>query len=93
MKKTSEHRTNDNGLRQEYDFASMPGGIRGKHYDAYRKGSNVVLLDPDVARAFPTEDAVNEALRGIFKSTRGVRQAGGLQEHKAQPQSRGRRRG
>lgn len=52
-------------MRPGYNFASMKGGIRGKHYEEYRKGANIVLLKPDVAEAFPTEDAVNEALRGI----------------------------
>lgn len=48
-------------LRPEYDFASMPGGVRGKYADAYRQGTNLVRLDPDVAAAFMTEESVNEA--------------------------------
>ncbi len=63
----------------------MSGGIRGKHYREYRKGSNVVLLQPDVAQAFPSEDAVNEALRGILKTTRAVRQTGGLSDRILKP--------
>lgn len=77
MRKASKHRNNDE-LRPEYDFASMKGGVRGKHYLEYRNGTNVVLLEPDVAEAFPTEDAVNEALRGILATTRAVRRIGGL---------------
>lgn len=69
----------------------MPGGIRGKH-EAYRKGSNIVLLEPDVARAFPTEDAVNEALRRVLASTRDGRQTGALSNDKAQRLSPRRRR-
>jgi hypothetical protein len=65
-------------MRPEYDFASMKGGVRGKHYGPYRKGTNVVLIEPDVAAAFPTEDAVNEALRGILDVARAVRRTGGL---------------
>jgi len=65
-------------MRSEYDFASMKGGVRGKHYRDYRNGTNVVLLQPDVAAAFPTEDAVNEALRGVLTTTRAVRRSGGL---------------
>ena len=57
----------------EYDFASMKGGERGKYYEQYRNGTNVVLLDPDVAEAFPTEHAVNQALRGILTMTRAAR--------------------
>jgi hypothetical protein len=76
MKKTV--RRNHDEMRSEYDFASMKGGVRGKHYREYRNGTNVVLLQPDVAEAFPTEDAVNEALRGILSTTRAVRRTGGL---------------
>lgn len=50
----------DNDLRPEYDFS---GGVRGKHYESYRKGTNVVFLDPDVARVFKNSAAVNQALR------------------------------
>ena len=77
MKKATEHRNLDD-MRPDYDFGAMKGGVRGKHYGKYRKGTNVVLLKPDVAEAFPTEDAVNEALRGILSTTRAVRRIGGL---------------
>jgi hypothetical protein len=77
MKKNIEHRSNV-GMRPEHDFASMKGGARGKHYEQYRKGTNVVLIEPDVAGAFPTEDAVNQALRGILSTARAVRRTGGL---------------
>jgi hypothetical protein len=57
-------------LRPEYDFASLEGGVRGKHYRRVREeGTNVVLLDPDVAVAFPSEASVNEALRGVLNTT------------------------
>jgi len=77
MKKPVRQRKHEE-LRSEYDFASMKEGVRGKHYRDYRNGTNVVLLQPDVAEAFPTEDAVNEALRGILTTTRAVRRTGGL---------------
>ncbi len=80
MRKLVRHRNHDE-MRPEYDFATMKGGVQGKHQQAYRKGSNVVLLQPDVAEAFPTEDAVNEALRGILSTTRAVRRIGGLPDH------------
>ena len=86
MKKPVEQRSHDNP-RPEYDFASMKGGVRGKYYERYRKGSNVVLLQPDVAEAFPTEDSVNEALRGILRTTRAVRQIGGLSDRALKPAS------
>jgi hypothetical protein len=53
----------DDDLRPEYDFASMAGGVRGKYVERYRAGTNIVLLEPDVAAAFPTAESVNEALR------------------------------
>jgi hypothetical protein len=77
MKENIEHRSND-GMRPEYDFASMKGGVRGKHHGQYRKGTNVVVIEPDVAAAFPTEGAVNQALRGILGTARSVRRTGGL---------------
>ena len=83
MKKAVEHRNRDD-IRPQYDFASMKGGIRGKHFEEYRRGTNVVVLKPDVAEAFPTEDAVNEALRGILTTTRAVRRIGGLPERALQ---------
>ena len=84
MKKLNENRKHDE-LRPEYDFASMRGGVRAKYYEEYRKGTNVVLLQPDLAEAFPTEAAVNEALRGILSTTRAVRRIGGLSDHALQP--------
>jgi hypothetical protein len=70
----------------------MSGGIRGKHYQEYRKGSNVVLLQPDVAEAFPSEEAVNEALRGVLKTTRAVRKTGGLSDRSLQTAARSAKR-
>jgi hypothetical protein len=69
--KTRRSRTAD--LRAEYDFASMRGGMRGKYIERLRRGSNVVLLEPDVAAAFPTGEAVNEALRAVMKASRVMR--------------------
>jgi uncharacterized DUF497 family protein len=85
--KTIEQRSNGN-IRPEYDFASMKGGIQGKYYEQYRKGTNVVLLEPDVAEAFPTEGAVNQALRGILKKTHASRRIGGRPEGALKPTSR-----
>jgi hypothetical protein len=50
----------DSDLLAEYDFSN---GVRGKYLKAYRQGTNVVLLEPDVAQAFPDSAAVNSALR------------------------------
>jgi hypothetical protein len=55
-------------LRPEYDLAELlKGGERGKYVARYRAGANVVVLAPDVARAFPTEEEVNEALRLVMQ--------------------------
>ena len=63
----NESELNDE-LRPEYDLrALLKGGIRGKYVAPYRAGANLVLLDPDVARAFPDEAAVNEALRLVIR--------------------------
>ncbi len=50
----------------EYDFSNMPG-IKGKYIERYKTGTNIVLLDPDVAQAFPTSESVNEALRLLMQ--------------------------
>ncbi len=47
----------------------LKGGVRGKYVARYRAGTNLVLLDPDVAKAFPDEAAVNEALRLVIQLT------------------------
>ena len=56
----------------EYDFSK---GVRGKHHQAYRAGTNVVFLDPDIAAAFPTSAAVNEALRAVLRGKTVARRA------------------
>jgi len=53
-------------LRPEYRREDLGQGIRGKYFESYRKGSNLVLLSPDVAKVFPTEEAVNEVLRSLI---------------------------
>ena len=52
----------DNEMRDHYDFT---GGVRGKYARRYAEGTNVVMLDPDVARVFPNGEAVNETLRAV----------------------------
>ena len=54
-------------LRPEYDETLLKNGIRGKYAEQYAAGTNIVRLDPDVAAAFPNEEAVNEALRFVLK--------------------------
>jgi len=55
--------TRDEGMRPEYDFSA---GVRGKHHRAYQQGTNVVLLEPDLAEVFKDSEAVNHALRMLL---------------------------
>jgi hypothetical protein len=57
----------EDDLRAEYDLSQLRESIRGKYVQRYREGANLVLLDPDVAKAFPSEEAVNEALRMLMR--------------------------
>ena len=67
MKKVSLNNMEDD-LRPEYDLTELlKGGVHGKYAERYRAGVNLVRLEVDVARAFPTEEAVNEALRLVMK--------------------------
>ncbi|HYN89248.1 MAG TPA: hypothetical protein VER55_11985 [Ardenticatenaceae bacterium] len=64
----------EDDLRDEYDESLLKHGVRGKYEQRLAAGSNIVRLDPDVAAAFPTETAVNEALRlllAVAKSAAG----------------------
>jgi hypothetical protein len=66
----------DDDLRDEYDETVLKNGVRGKYAERIAAGSNIVRLAPDVAAAFPTEDAVNEALRLLLRVAKTtVRQA------------------
>ena len=57
----------EDDLREEYDESLLKNGVRGKYVQRLAAGSNIVRLAPDVAAAFPTEEAVNEALRLLLK--------------------------
>jgi hypothetical protein len=65
MKQRTEEQ--DDELRPEYDASLLKGGVRGKYAARYREGTNLVRLAPDVARAFPDDESVNEALRLLMK--------------------------
>lgn len=65
MKKKTDHKDD---LRPEYDMKSLlKGGVHGKYAARFRSGTNLVLLEPEVAKAFPNEKAVNEALKLVMK--------------------------
>ena len=84
----NRRRRDENDLKAEYDFAKMEGGVRGKYVARLRKGSNLALLEPEVAAAFPSDAAVNEALRGVLNTTRAVRGKGGLPNRSLEQVSR-----
>ena len=65
---TDKVKRTDDELRPEYDLSQLDGGVRGKHFQQYRSGTNLALLAPDVRAAFPTDAAVNEALRSLMKT-------------------------
>jgi len=50
-------------MRPEYDFS---GGVRGKYVEQYRQGTNVVVVEPELAKAFPDSKSVNDALRALL---------------------------
>jgi hypothetical protein len=61
------HQNDNDEIRPEYDFSH---GVRGKHYEAYHAGTNVVFLEPDVAKAFADSASVNHALRLLLQLAR-----------------------
>ncbi len=73
MKKASRDEARPEYLRKDLGL-----GVRGKHLKAFRRGTNLVLLKPEVAAAFPTERAVNDALRSFIEV---ARHAVGLSRH------------
>jgi hypothetical protein len=53
-------------FRPEYDLATLKNGARGKYSKRFQQASNVVVIDPDLAEAFPNAKAVNDALREVL---------------------------
>lgn len=72
MKKTEE-------IRAEYRREDIGKGVRGKHYAAFQKGSNLVLLTPELAKIFPTNEAVNSALESLVGVARSAVTKNGTQ--------------
>src|SRR5881397_1139189 len=80
-------------LRPEYDLSKLTGGVRGKYYKRATAGTTLVLLEPDVAEAFPDGRTVNDVLRAVVKvaRTQAAAIAGGLPDT-SQPTRRARRK-
>ena len=68
-------RSGVNELRPEYTRADLGQGVRGKYLKHYRAGTNLALLEPDVAAAFPTDNAVNGALRTLLHAAKAATSA------------------
>ena len=54
-------------LEQEYDLKSLGEGVQGKYFEKYKNGTNVVVIDPELSKAFPNAKAVNDALRKVLE--------------------------
>jgi hypothetical protein len=74
MKKVEE-------MRAEYRREDLGKGVRGKHYEEFKKGSNLILLTPELSKIFPTNEAVNTALSSLVVV---ARSATGLTSHSKQ---------
>ena len=85
MKKDSRSRSDE--LRPEYDLAALGPGVRGK-YAKLLRGTTLVALQPEMAVAFPTSAAVNDALRAVLKATAVVRRSGPVQRRSSPRRSR-----
>ena len=72
MKKRSRQ-AEDDDLRPEYDLSQLEGGVRGKYYRQATAGTNLVLIEPDLAEVFPDGDSVNRALRVIAEAAAAVK--------------------
>jgi len=88
MKKASRQSLDE--LRPEYDLASLGPGVRGK-YAEQLKGTTLVALEPEVAEAFPTSEAVNQALRAVLKVTAVMRRSAPMRKRSPVRPSRSKR--
>jgi hypothetical protein len=81
-------------LRPEYEVSKLKGGIRGKYYERATAGTTFVLLEPDVAEAFPDGRTVNQALRALMRvaASRVPAPRGEFDRQPVQPTSRAKRK-
>jgi hypothetical protein len=89
MKKKENKAATDEEMSPEYDFSKMKLVGRGVYAERYRSGTNIVKLDPDVRKAFPDDEIVNETLRAVAKARRQA--AGAKKSQSRKPPSRSRR--
>ena len=60
---------NQDEMRPEYKRAELGKGVRGKYHESYKRAHNLVLLDPEVAKAFPDDKSVNDALKSLIQAS------------------------
>ena len=70
MKKNSTKKQDDYELHEEYDLSKMTVMPKGRFDPKRRIGNNVIVLEPDIAKAFPDDEAVNDALRLLLKASK-----------------------
>jgi len=70
MKKNSIKKQDDYELNDEYDLSKMTILPKGRFDPKHRIGNNIIVLEPDIAKAFPNDQAVNEALRLLLKASK-----------------------
>ena len=88
MKRASRQSSDD--LRPEYDLAALGPGLRGKYVKRLER-TTLVALQPEVAKAFPSSEAVNEALRAVLKATAAVRRSTSVPKRSSHRPSRSKR--
>ena len=71
MKKDSIAKSDDE-MRPEYDLSLLKGGVRGKYYRQAIAGTNLVLIEPDLAKIFPDSAAVNRTLRVVAEAAQAI---------------------
>ena len=79
-------KVSDDELSPEYDLSQLKDGMRGKYYEQAKAGTNLVLIEPDLAGAFPDEASVNRALRLLLTTANTA--IGGSRRRRASPDSR-----
>ncbi len=88
--------TTKDELRPEYDLSQLGRRVRGKYYRQAKAGTNLVLIEADLAEAFPDQESVNRALRMLVATasatTRGSRRRGKPRRHRTAPNQRPKRR-
>jgi hypothetical protein len=85
MKKDSAKRVDRDELRPEYDLSKLKGGVRGKYYDRATAGTNLVLIQPDLMKAFPDGESVNRALRLLVDIAKTETQRGRRKHSRRRP--------